>query len=91
MGSNNARVRRVESEDQLHYKIDDYQFRGFSVVERSDTQARLQDNSNSYGTVGMHILWFLLTFWFTFGLGNVGYAAYAYSQNPKEVLLKVEQ
>lgn len=86
--SNDARVRRVESEDELHDKIDDYQFRGFSVVERSDTQARLQNSS--YGTVGMHILWFLLTFWFTVGLGNVGYAIYAYQANSKEVLLKVD-
>lgn len=86
--SSNARVRRVEDEDTLHDKIDDYQFRGFSVVERSDTQARLKNTT--YGTVGMHVLWFFLTFWFTVGLGNVAYAVYAYTQNSKEVLLKVE-
>lgn len=86
--STNARVRRLDSEDELHDKIDDYQFRGFSVVERSDTQARLQNNS--YGTVGMHVLWFFLTFWFTLGLGNLAYAGYAYGTNSKEVLLKVE-
>ena len=86
--STNARVRRVESEDALHEKIDDYQFRGFSVEERSDNQARLKNTS--YGTVGMHVVWFILTFWFTAGLGNVAYAVYAYTQNSKEILLKVE-
>jgi len=86
--STDARVRRVESEDALHDKIDDYQFRGFQVVERSDTQARLKDAT--YGTAGMHVLWFLLTFWFSFGIGNLIYAIYAYSQNSKEVFLKVE-
>jgi hypothetical protein len=85
----NARVRRVDDTDKLHEKIDDYQFRGFSVVERSDTQARLQNND--YGTVGMHLLWAFLTIWWTAGLGNLAYLIYAYQTNSKEVMLKVEE
>ena len=83
------RLRRVDNEDQLHDKIDDYQIQGFSVVERSDSHAKLRDST--FGSGGMHVLWFLLTFWFTAGLGNAVYALYAYYNNSTEVLVKVEK
>jgi len=83
-----ARLRKVKDEESLHDKIDDYQIQGFSVSERSDNHARLRNND--YGSGGMHVLWFFLTFWFTAGLGNVAYALYAYFQNSQEVLIKVE-
>jgi hypothetical protein len=86
--STDARLRRVSNENELHNQIDDYQIQGFSVTERSDSHARLRNNS--YGSGGMHFVWFLLTFWFTAGLGNAAYAIYAYFQNSQEVLIKVQ-
>lgn len=82
------RLRKVENEDELHDKIDDYQIQGFSVQERSDTHAKLRDNS--FGSGGVHVIVLLLTVWFTAGIGNVLYALYAYFVNSTEVLVKVE-
>jgi hypothetical protein len=82
------RLRHVSSEAELHDKIDDYQIQGFSIVERSDKHAKLRDSD--FGSGGMHVIWFLLTFWWTIGLGNAAYAIYAYYNNSTEVLVKVE-
>jgi hypothetical protein len=82
------RLRKVDNEDELHDKIDDYQVQGFHIVERSDRHAKLRNNS--YGSGGIHLIWFLLTFWFTAGLGNAGYALWAYFQNSTEVLVKLD-
>lgn len=83
-----TRLRKVSDEDELHDKIDDYQIQGFHVTERTDRHARLRNNS--YGTVGMHIIWFLFTFLLTLGIGNILYAVYAYVSKSDEVLVKIE-
>jgi hypothetical protein len=83
-----TRLRKVENEDELHNKIDDYQIQGFHILERSDTHAKLRNSK--FGTFGMHVLFFLLTFWFTLGLGNIAYLIYAYVSKSNEVLIKVE-
>jgi hypothetical protein len=82
------RLRRVDNEEELHDKIDDYQIQGFSIVERSDKHAKLRNSS--FGSGGMHVVWFLLTFWWTFGISNLAYAVYAYFNNSTEILVKVE-
>jgi len=43
----------------------------------------------SWGTSGGHILWALLTFWWTIGIGNLIYAFIAKSQAEK-VMLKID-
>lgn len=79
-----TRVRRVNSKKELYNKIEDFQIQGYTLSEESDKHAKLQNKS--FGSVGMHILWFVLTL----GVGNILYLIYAYSQNSKEIILKLE-
>ena len=83
----NTRVRRVDSKKELHNKIEDFQIQGYDLVEESDKHAKLQDKK--YGTFGMHVLWFFIAGWCTFLLANIAYLIYAYSQNSKEIIIKV--
>lgn len=80
------RLHKVGSKEALHDKIDDYQIKGYHVVETVSDRARL--HNNNYGTVGMHILCFLLTF-FTYGFGNLIYGLYVYLTKSKEVVVKI--
>lgn len=82
-----TRVRRVDSEKELFNKIEDFQIQGYSLVEESDRHAKLENKK--YGTFGMHVLWFLFTFWFSFGVGNLLYLIYAYSQKSKSIIIKL--
>jgi hypothetical protein len=84
----NVRIRKVSTEEELHNKVDDYQIQGYSVSEQSDKHVRVR--KNSYGSGFVHFIWFILTVWFTFGLGNLGYAIYAYVSNSDEVVVQVK-
>lgn len=44
----------------------------------------------TYGSLKAHVLVLLLTVWFTFGLGNVIYAAYVYFFKYDKRVVRVE-
>jgi hypothetical protein len=85
----NTRIRKVSNEDELHDKVDDYQIQGYSVSEQSDKHAKVR--KNNYGSAFIHFVWFILTVWVTFGLGNLAYSIYAYVSKSDEVVIRVKK
>lgn len=84
-----SQIRRVDSKEKFNELVDDYQFQGYDIKEATERHAELK--KSSFGSVGMHVLWFLLTFWFTMGIGNAIYAWYAYANNSKTILVKFKK
>jgi len=80
------RLRRVSSRKEMENLIDDYVTQGYVILKQSEKNAMVQ--KKSWGTSGGHILWALLTVWFTFGIGNLIYAFIAKFQAEK-VMIKV--
>lgn len=83
------RVQRFENIIRLREQIEDLQIQGYKLLEETDQHARLR--KQSFGTIGIHILWFVLTFWWTVGICNVLYAVYAYLVNTQEIILKLHK
>lgn len=48
--------------------------------DSSATKTRTKSQSNKYGTPGAHLIVALFTIWWTYGLGNLFYAAYKAAQ-----------
>ena len=67
--------------------IDDYITESYEIVGQGQASALLR--KKTWGSGGGHLLWFLLTFWFTFGIGNAIYAAIAHFA-AKQVMLKID-
>lgn len=74
-------------DDELRTKVEDAQVEGWKID--SETDRRVVMVKRNYGTLGGHVLVFLLTFW-TFGLGNVLYAAYKYFKDADRKVLREE-
>lgn len=81
------RLRRVSSKKEMENLIDDYLTQGYEIIEQSERNAMVR--KKTWGTGGGHLLWGLLTFWWTLGIGNLIYAFIAKSQAEK-VMLKVD-
>ena len=81
------RLRRVGSKRELENLIDDYVVRSYEIVEQGQTSVMLR--RKTWGSVGGHVLWAFLTFWWTVGLGNLAYALVAH-YNAERVLLKID-
>ena len=77
------RVSKKEFEDAVEDKVTE----GFKLQSKTDRQAVLI--KHKYGSVVGHFIVFLLTAWWTFFLGNVGYAVYCYLTHSDEVQLKI--
>lgn len=82
------RIRRIGTAKEMENMIDDYITQGYEVLTQGQTTAMVR--KKTWGSGGGHALWGLLTIWFTFGLGNVGYALFAH-YNAEQVLLKLEE
>ena len=65
MRSQRAR-REIEDAISMGWRID------------SETPERVVLVKREFGSVGVHLIIALLTFWWTMGVGNVAYAAYKY-------------
>jgi len=67
--------------------VDDYITQGYEIVTRGKDSVLL--HKKTWGSGAGHLLWFLLTFWFTFGIGNAVYAAIAHF-NAEQLMLKID-
>ena len=81
-------VKRV-TKKQFEDVVEDKATEGYKLKSKTDRQAIFV--KPSFGTAGMHILVFLLTFWWTFGLGNVVYLIYRYVAKSDEIQLKISK
>ena len=63
-------------DEALQQKVEDAKIEGWEVdKEQGDRVVMVK---RKYGSLGGHILIFLLAGWWTIGLANVAYAAYKY-------------
>lgn len=67
------RLRRCTERGEYERAVDDLAVQGYKIKSRSDSTALLE--KASYGSGGMHVLLFCLTF----GIGNLIYAAVKYA------------
>lgn len=78
----------LSTEERLARKIEDAEIEGWEVDERHGDRVIMAQRS--YGSLKAHLLVLLLTVWFTFGLGNVVYAAYIYFAKADKKVVRVE-
>lgn len=83
-----SRMRRTQSQREHDNLVDDYVTQGFGVIEQGAASTMLR--KRSWGSVGGHVLWGLLTLWWTFGIGNVIYALIAH-YTAEKVMVRIEQ
>jgi len=81
-------IKRVESKKALEQAIEDAQAEGWKLKSSSDNVAVLEQPGGLGGAVG-HITVLIFTSWWTFGIGNVLFAAYRYFTGKKELRIKL--
>lgn len=79
------RIRRCSTRKEFEQLIDDFITTGYTVKARGEDNARLikKGKHNKHGLV------FLLTFWWTCGIGNLVYALLPV-KDEDDVLLKLD-
>ncbi|HEX7378727.1 MAG TPA: hypothetical protein VF278_16520 [Pirellulales bacterium] len=82
------RIRKYATVKELETLIDDYITQGYEVISQGQTSTMLR--KKSWGSATGHVLWALLIFWFTLGIGNAVYALVAHN-SAEQVLLKLDQ
>ncbi len=82
------RVRRTDSRRDYENIIDDYITLGYEVLERGENSTRLR--KKSWGTMGWHILVFIVLGWWTLFLANIAYALMARYWLAEEMLVRME-
>jgi len=80
------RLRKISSCKEFDGALDDYITQGYEVLNQGENSALLR--KKTWGTSGGHVLWALLTVWWTLGLGNLGYALAAH-YTAEQVILKL--
>lgn len=83
-----VRIREVESKKEFEDAIDTYYMMDYRLENHTGRKAMLKKGGN--GNIGIHIVLFLLTAWWTLCLGNVAYALYSRSKID-EVILKLKE
>ncbi|OQC15911.1 MAG: hypothetical protein BWX72_00792 [Firmicutes bacterium ADurb.Bin080] len=80
------RIRRTANEREYERVIDDLITQGYVVVSRGESSANLIKR----GKKEKHLLVFLLTFWWTLGIGNIIYAILP-NKVVDDVLVRIDQ
>lgn len=80
-----ARIKNCKSPEQLEEWLDDYSLQGYRITQQTQSMTKLK--KDTWGTMAGHLIWFLLTFWFTLGIGNLIYAMIAHS-TAEEIVIK---
>ena len=81
------RLRKVGSRKEFDTILDDYHTQGYEVLNQGENSTLLR--KKTWGTGGGHVICFLLTVWFTMGVGNVLYAVFAH-YTAEQILLELD-
>ena len=81
------RLRRVSSKREMENLVDDYLTQGYEILNQGELSAMVR--KKTWGSVGGHVLWALLTGWFSLGGGNLVYAVVAH-YTAEQVMVKVD-
>ena len=84
--ANTQRIRRFTNRDEYERTIDDYITLGYKITNRGEFSCAMCKKKKKE----KHLLVFLLTGWWTLGLGNLIYALMP-SKDDDNVLLKLEE
>jgi hypothetical protein len=82
-----ARIRRVEDRKEMEKVIDDFVTQGYKIKSQGQSSTMMKEKD--FGSGGMHLLVLIFLGWWTLGIANACYAAYAYF-TADEVNIKVE-
>ena len=82
------RLRKVSSQKEMENQIDDYVTQGYEIIERGERSTMLR--KKTWGSASGHLVWFLLTVWWTIGFGNLVYALISHF-SADQVFIKWEQ
>jgi hypothetical protein len=82
------RLRKVSSRKELDNQIDDYVTQGYDILEQGEHSALMR--RKTWGSAGGHVLWALLTVWWTLGIGNLIYALIAH-YTAAQVLVRIDE
>lgn len=82
------RVRRTESRREYESVIDDQITLGYEVLERGENSVKLR--KKTWGSMGWHILVFLILGWWTIFLANLAYALMARYWLAEEMIVRLE-
>lgn len=83
-----TRLRKVDTVRERATLIDEYMTEGYEVVGAGELSVMLR--KRTWGTAGGHLLWGMLTLWWTLGIGNVIYALIAH-KGADRVLLRYHE
>lgn len=83
-----VRIRKLDTKKEFEDAIDTYYMMDYKLENHTGNKAILKKGGN--GNIGIHIVLFLLTFWWTLCLGNLAYALYSRSKID-EVILKIKE
>jgi len=83
-----ARTRTVDTDRERELVIEEHTMRGYRVVEEGagSTVLRRRD----HGSLGAHLLLFIVVGWWTLGLANLVYALYRRITSAEGVVVRVE-
>lgn len=81
-------IKRVPNAKALLELCEDKQVEGFTKVSESNNMVVLE--KRKFGKAIWHIVLFVLTVWWTLGLGNLSYLIYSYFVNTERLEIKVE-
>ena len=82
------RLRNVDSENHLEQLVEDFITQGYEVLNRGENSTLVR--KKTYGSGTTHLVVFLLTAWWTIGIGNLLYAIIAHSRAEK-VLVRIRE
>lgn len=88
LSNGGPRLRKVSSRKEFDGVLDDYITQGYEVLNQGENSALLR--KATWGTSGGHVLWALLTVWWTIGFDNLAYALVAH-YTAEQVMLKLTE
>ena len=79
-----TRIRKCSDSKEFERVVDDFAIQGYKIKSRSDTTALVEQST--FGSIGVHVILLI----FTWGIGNLIYAAVKYSGREK-VTIRIEE
>lgn len=83
-----ARIRRVDDQKEMEKVIDDFITQGYKIKSKGERSTMMKEKD--WGSGGMHIIVLIFLGWWTLGIANALYAAYAYWTS-EEVKIQIEE
>ncbi len=81
-------VFREQTKKGFDNRVEDKQTEGYEMQSNTGTQAILE--KRTHGTAINHIIWFVLTFWWTLGIVNIMYLVFSYYVRKKTIVVRIE-